>query len=1071
MDSDELKKIRTELNEVVQWVGQLQEQLNEAVRWSRQLQDKMKALESDTSAPVPLSIKPPPPKPQTPSIEQIVMVESPPPPPPQYVPSPVVHETPIAKAESPTQPLPSHPKIIASPSEPVFPLNLFTLLRARIEASMQKTRELGWEVALGTFWLPRVAVLLIAIAVVYLLTLAIHRLGSQWAHHFRIATGYAVCAGFMYMAWKMEQKYREFARVLYGGGFALMYFVTFATHYVPFARVIENPVITLLLLAIIVVGWSIAAQIRKSTVIACLVTLLGHLTILISTLSIDKPAPFSMAGLLALTMGSAFFLLRNRWYYIAATGMLGGYLNYAVFLFKSHGNDPVHDFIGSMAILTILLMTFVLAELFAPTELRRKKVPLWFRTVFATTNTASFFILATLLVDHYEFTQTHQDLFRFSYAIVLLLVGLAYKARERDPLYNAFFTKAVAVATLGLSARYSGASLSAWFAVEGVALLVTSRQFNLVVSRILALLIAVLAFIQMITTIPDISYIAYDAPDFPAVLIRALLTLFSFLIASVLYQRTDWSLQSPATVPLPHACWGLLWQLDLLRERPENEPNLRKPLQGLLFPYCYAVAVTIVFLRYMPVLVANEHQFAAIAIFACLMTMAAALLRSQPYGFTACLLIAAATVIGIDSTWNLPDYPAIWQVLALAALGVTAFSTEIAYVGRHEGLLFHQKTNAPYILYGIVAFLTGLFLNNYLAVENRPIGLGVAGVIAAALFLVLHPKAWAINAMLLLIWASGVDYLNLYDFQNAPWGQIHYVTWVLVLAFVAGNRYFAYFKSRANTPLLDEAHIVYAWLLLMGYFEMQVDVAWRFSTITVFSFLFAAFALATRSRAAVAVSLAGALIASLRHVGYGYTISYMVPGIAWGYVLLALYWIAAERATARFAPVLYKYLQQSKQNTELNLRAKNISALFIVLLTVLLLNMLYQLPHLTQSNRTLITMGWFALGVGLILMSLLAREKFYRYSGLAVIVLSIARVFLIDMRQQDALLRIAAFTLLGVGLLPISYGYHRWMTRLRTRGKDASVTDHVATTEPKQIEPAKPGGDVSDGNNGGRSEL
>ena len=1059
MDADELKQIRTELDEVVQWVGQLQEQVNEAVQWSEDLTNKVKALEKEINS-TSIPISPPVPKPKVVTVEQEAVVESPqppPPPPPQYVPLPVMHET------SP-ETKPPQPKVVVTPSEPVFPFNLGNIINSRIEASMKKTRELGWEVALGTFWLPRVAVLLIAIAVVYLLTLAINRLGSQWAPHFRIGMGYAVCAGFMFMAWKAEQKYREFARVMYGGGFALMYFVTFATHYVPFSRVIENPVVTLLLLAVIVVGWFIAAQYRKSKIIACMVTLLGHLTILISTLSIDKSAVFSMVGLLALTMGSAFFLLRNRWYYIAATGMLGGYLNYAVFLAKSHGNDPVHDFIGSMTILTILLMTFVLAELFAPTELRRKKVPLWFRTVFATTNTASFFVLASLIVAHYEFTQAYQYLFRFNYAIVLFMVGLAYKARERDPLYNAFFTKAVAVATLGLAAYYSGASLSAWFAVEGVALLVTSRQYNLVVSRILALLIAVLALIHTFATIPDMSYIAYDAPDFQAVLTRALLTLFSFLIASVLYQRTDWSLQCPATVPLPSECWGPLWQLDLLRDRPENEPTLQKPLQGLLFPYCYAIASILVFFRYLPVLVAHEHQFAVIAIFSGLMTLAAALLRSRSYGFTAFLLITAATVYGFYSIIHIESYIPAWQMIALAVIGTTALATETAYVGKHEGLAFHQNAEAPYFLYGIVTGLTGLFLQQYLLVENRPIGLGAAGIIAAILFLVLHPKAWAFNATILLVWASGLCFLNLCDFQYVAWGQTHYVTWALVLTFVAGNQYFAYYKTRTQIPGLDEAHIIFAWLLLMGYFEMQVDEAWRFSTIAVFSFLFAVYAFGTRSRSAVVVSLIGALLASLRHIGHGYNLSEMDNGIVWGYVLLALYWIAAERATAQFAPTLDKYLQQSDPNAVLNIRAKNIAAVFIVLLTVLLLNMLYQLPHLTHANRTLITMGWFALGVGLILMSLVAHEKFYRYCGLAVIVLSIARVFLIDMRQQNALLRIAAFTLLGVGLLPISYGYHRWMTRLRTRGKGEPETDQPTTTEPETVEPAKPDGDSSGSN-------
>ena len=35
------------------------------------------------------------------------------------------------------------------------------------------------------------------------------------------------------------------------------------------------------------------------------------------------------------------------------------------------------------------------------------------------------------------------------------------------------------------------------------------------------------------------------------------------------------------------------------------------------------------------------------------------------------------------------------------------------------------------------------------------------------------------------------------------------------------------------------------------------------------------------------------------------------------------------------------------------------------------------------------------------------------------------RVFLVDMRETDAIFRILAFAVLGAGLLPISYGYFR----------------------------------------------
>ena len=151
-------------------------------------------------------------------------------------------------------------------------------VRERIEDFRSKTRDQGWEVLLGTYMLSRVAVTCIAIAVVFFLTLAIERWGATWMPHLRVGIGYAVSAGLLALAWRFETKYSGLARVMYGGGFAIMYFVTFATHYIKFAQIFPlSPVPTLILLAVVVAAWAIAAQIRQSKIIAVMVTVLGHL--------------------------------------------------------------------------------------------------------------------------------------------------------------------------------------------------------------------------------------------------------------------------------------------------------------------------------------------------------------------------------------------------------------------------------------------------------------------------------------------------------------------------------------------------------------------------------------------------------------------------------------------------------------------------------------------------------------------------------------------------------------------------------------------------------------------------
>lgn len=43
-------------------------------------------------------------------------------------------------------------------------------------------------------------------------------------------------------------------------------------------------------------------------------TLLGHFTVALSTLSLDTPSRAAVGGLLVPVIGSAFFLIRNGWY-------------------------------------------------------------------------------------------------------------------------------------------------------------------------------------------------------------------------------------------------------------------------------------------------------------------------------------------------------------------------------------------------------------------------------------------------------------------------------------------------------------------------------------------------------------------------------------------------------------------------------------------------------------------------------------------------------------------------------------------------------------------------------------
>jgi hypothetical protein len=1159
-------------------------------------------------------------------------------------------------------------------------------VRERIEEIRSRTREIGWEAQLGTYWLPRVAVLCITIAVVFFLTLAIERWGAQWMPHLRVGIGYAVCAGLLALAWRSEAKYSGLARVLYGGGFAVMYFVTFATHYVRFAQVFVSPVPTLLLLAAVVAAWTIAAQVRQSKIIAVLVTALGHLTVLLSTLTLDKPGTFAMMGLVFLSAGSAFFLLRNRWYYVASLGLVGSYVNDVVALAHSRGGNPYTDFAGSMGVLAIFFLIFALAELFSPEELRRKTIPGWFRNGFVTVNTAAFLALGTVVMSHFDFTRDHQDIFRFSFAALLMLIGLGYlRLRADDPLFNVYFIKSVALATVALATRYGGNSLSACLAVETAVLLVSARRSGLVVMRLMAFGVACVAFFQSLGVAFQMAFgvdlwstldparlhltpIGYMAPQYLEHLVRAVLAAVAFLVASQLYQRTDWTVRSPKSAPFDPDTLALCWQLDLIAERPVLAKSTEKPFEGLLFPYLYALAGAVLFLAYAFPLVQDGHRFAVMAGFALVLTVSAALLGSKPFGLGAMgSLVLAASVIGSRELLHLKAIDLPVAIAGLVAAGAVALASEESRLGKRIGLAFHQHVVSPYLLYGVWAWLTGLFLIKEFPGVNGAFALAPAGVAAAGLFLVLHPTAFAaisggfalwasvvflpevldhlrvdpirfgvaacvlvvlslladryfsflrkrtviaphlcaglvVNAIIVLLcyfevsiqreWLMTATALACYGFlayaavfsspaatavafaatiyasmrtveitfdaatadtglaaasillvalsllgdryfsylrkraEIAPYlcaalvinaivvllcyfevsiqrewlmtatalacyGFLAYaavfrspaatavafaatiyasmrtaeitfdaatadpglaVASILLVALsLLGDRYFAYLKKRATiAQYACAALVVNAIVVLLCYFEVSIQQEWLMTATALACYGFLAYAAVFRSPAAAGVAFAGMLYASCRHTGEAFNAALLQPGLVVAFVLLAVFWVLSERLYVWLAPRYGEILDAVARNSAYDPRQPESVLAPIGLATVLLLVLLDRIPHLTNTYPAVITISWFGLAAVLFVLSLPFRQRFYRYAGLGVIVLSLARLFLIDMKEQDPLLRVAAFAVVGAGLLCISIGYYKWMARARAEVRQNA--DEGPTSGPNDSE-------------------
>lgn len=1121
---DELQELRRQLDEIVRKTSFLSLRLT-------QLQNQIETREHlhvDTAAPPEPPAPPPrppvePPKYKPPHPDELVSQEAP-------------AAEPASRGEEPrVPPVPGLLETIPENAAVKF-------IRERWDELQAKRKELGWEVLVGTYGLPRIAIVCITIAVVFFLSLAIERWGSQWMPHLRVAVGYGICAGLLVLAWRFEKKYGGLARVLYGGGFAVMYFVSFATHYVKFAQIFQSAAPTLVLLTVVVVGWAVAAQLRRSKVIAVLVTALGHFTLLVSTLTLAAPGLFSILGLAFLSAGSAFFLLRNRWYYVASLGLVGCYINDALILAHGRGTNPQVDFWVSMGVLSFFFLTFALAELLSHEELRRDLVPAWFRNGLVTLNSACFLVIGTALVAHFEFTRGHQDVFRLATAAALLLIALGYlRLRAGDPLFNVYFVKATALLTLALATRYGGSTLGAWLAIETVVLLYSARRSGLVVTRLLAFAVGVIALLCA-APVALSTRVDYDHENYNAWLLVAGLQVLAFLAASQLYQRTNWKKRSPGTAYLLPRFAKFWWRLDLIKEPPEGAERLKKPAGGLLFPYLYAVAGALLFYCHTWSLAEFGHRLPVLAGFALLATVAAYGLASKPFGCVSVMTAVAVAfpVVALEVLSRDPFYPYV-AAGGLAALAVVALASEGARLGLRRGLDYHQYRVSPYVLYGEVALLTAVALAVHLSPFNCTLAMAGAAAAAGALVFVLHPLAWGAIGLGFLAWASVWCMGNLGAPIELKW---RFACWGLAALLVAADRYFIEFRSRirfgkiaaaistvlcmavlwrylsvegppewfvASMALTcfafcayglalrsDAAYVVAllagagvtvfhiavtAWdvvpgsglvtgFVLLALFWIAVDrisayrapkaehqmhnavavgavllcmavvwaclrfvapPAWLAACMTLSCFAFCAYGLGLRSRAAFATGAVIVLIISAFHIKHAFEVEVLDKGMVAGFVLLALFWVALERVLAFYGKKHGDRIQNALAALNLNAKLSQIALVPVLLMTGVLLVLAYRAPQLLAANRGFITIGWFGIVAGNFVLSLAFRQREFRYAGLGVIVLSLLRLFLVDMSEQDPLLRVAAFAVVGAVLLSISVGYYKWMAKVKAQ--------------------------------------
>jgi hypothetical protein len=352
------------------------------------------------------------------------------------------------------------------------------------------------ETKLGTYWLSRIGIVSLITGTALLILTYFGELGPV----LRVALGYLIAAALLWTGRWITRRHALFGNVIFGGGLAIAYFVTYALHFVPPMQVISSEPLGVALVGIAIAAIVFTAHRMKSETVAGLALFLGLHTGLLTDVT-----ALTLVCTTMLAIGAVFFLAANRWVIVPISCVLAVYSTHASWELGASG--AVATPAVSVAFLGLDFVLFASASLIHPDIRLRSLVALSLLNWLGTLSLATY-ALRDL---------SHDWLFAFLCTFAIAHVALSGLARIRNaPRVFVGVQIALAIITLALALPVR---LEAWPLVAGwialaLAASVTARQtvapaFAWVALAILALVQCNPGFRELGATVQLVSALAF----------------------------------------------------------------------------------------------------------------------------------------------------------------------------------------------------------------------------------------------------------------------------------------------------------------------------------------------------------------------------------------------------------------------------------------------------------------------------------------------------------------------------------------------------------------------------------
>ncbi len=460
-------------------------------RMNRKLTDLMRrARKSDSDEPSELPVADIEILPPSPSDFQIVeeLVPPPipiPPPVPEKTPAPDTVDRPleiplmIEKLSPPQVPAPK--KVPARKSEP-------PVQRDQPPMIVFPKPKRDWEALLGTQVFLKLGVVVVVLGMVLFLGYAFTRVGPIGKVLTGMACAVTMLVGGLYA--ESINRYRQFGRSLIAGGWGTLYFVAFSMHYVPAARVIENPIVAVLamvLAAVLAVIHSLKYRNEWTTAFAFLLIFLS-----LGLSAWEQQAIFNLVATVTAVVAANGLALKMRWSRLQLVAHLAGWICATLWiLIQMHNQVP----------LQITAVFFMLSVLWVSGQVTQLKWPQSGPNRWHAVSSIVHACFALGLGLHILQTSAPQWSYLWPLALGILGLGTCFVLRLRDDRVSYLVQATLSLAALALVAPLKWGFGHEWlpilrlFGVQSIwiaGLLLRDKYF-----RKLAYLLFGIAFIEI----------------------------------------------------------------------------------------------------------------------------------------------------------------------------------------------------------------------------------------------------------------------------------------------------------------------------------------------------------------------------------------------------------------------------------------------------------------------------------------------------------------------------------------------------------------------------------------------